>query len=271
MLIFFIVLIALSAFFVFLIYPNPGRGRMAGWRGRLFAHRGLHDLDRGVVENTLPAFEAACQSGYGIELDIQFSLDRQVVVFHDGNLRRLAGDERRVCEVPLDELRGLPLAGVESARIPTLRETLDLVDGRAPLIIELKTGRANAALCRALMAHLQDYRGAYVVESFNPLIVRWFKRNAPGIPRGQLLSPMRVYRESTGVIPAFCFASLLFNFLARPDFVAYDANEQRFLAPRLQRALFKTPLAAWTVRTQPLEEAVRARGEICIFERIRPG
>ena len=267
---FLIALMALAALFLFLTAPNMKRGRMDYWRGQRFAHRGLHSAARELVENTLPAFEAACRKGYGIELDIQFTADGQVVVFHDDDLSRLTGDPRKVCEVTLDELRQMPLLGVENARVPTLRETLDAVGGRAPLLIELKTGKRNAELCAALVEHLKGYPGEYIVESFNPLIVMWFRRNAPAVVRGQLVCGMKGYRQMMGPVPAFLLASLLFNALARPDFVAYDAGDPRFRTPRLQRALFRTPMAAWTVRTLPQAKLAAERDEICIFEQIRP-
>ncbi len=267
---FLIALMALGALFLFLTAPNLQRGRMARWHGQRFAHRGLHSASRELVENTLPAFEAACRKDYGIELDIQFTADGQVVVFHDDDLSRLAGDARMVCEVTLEELRRMPLMGVENARVPTLREALDAVGGRVPLLIELKTGRRNADLCQALMEHLKGYPGEYIVESFNPLIVMWFRRHAPSVVRGQLVCSMKGYRKALGAVPAFLLASLLFNVCARPDFVAYDANDPRFHTPRVQRALFRTPMAAWTVRTLPQAKLAAERDEICIFEQIRP-
>ena len=255
---------------IFLTCPNLRRERVAEWKGQKFAHRGLHDAEAGVLENTLSAFEAACRAGYGIELDIQFSRDGAVVVFHDDDLKRLCGDGRKVCDVPLEELRTLRLGGIEAARIPTLREALDLVDGRAPLLIELKTGARNAELCEALTAHLRDYKGRYIVESFNPLIVRWFRRNAPQVVRGQLVCPMKEYRPKASSFAAFAMAGLLFNALTRPDFVAYDANARRFFSPHFQRFAFHTPMAAWTVRGEGLEKLIERRGEMPIFERIRP-
>ena len=261
-------LLLLAALALFLTAPNFRRRRIARWRGARFAHRGLHDAGAGIVENTLPAFEAACQKGYGMELDIQFSKDRQVVVFHDDNLKRLTGDPRRVDTCTLSELKAFCLNGVENARIPTLEETLRLVDGRTPLLIELKSGRNNAALCAVLMERLRDYRGEYIVESFNPLIGFWFRVHAPEIVRGQLVCPMRGYRESAGKISAFFMAGLLMNFLSRPDFVAYDVNAQRFFSPHFQRFTFHTPMAAWTVRSERMEALVQKRGEISIFERI---
>ena len=261
-------LLILAALALFLTAPGlHRRRRMARWQGMRFAHRGLHGGN--IVENTLPAFRAACENGYGMELDIQFSRDRAVVVFHDDDLRRLTGDGRRVDACTLSELKAFRLNGVEDARVPTLREVLALVDGRTPLLIELKSGRSNAALCAALMEHLKDYRGEYLIESFNPLIVWWFRRHAPQIVRGQLVCPMRGYRHSAGKVSAFFMAGLMLNVLSRPDFVAYDVNAQRFFSPHFQRFCFKTPMAAWTVRSPRMEELVQRRGEISIFENIR--
>ena len=261
-----LVVLLIVLLFLFLTPPNLRRGRVHDWHGQRFAHRGLHDIERGVVENTLPAFEAACRRHYGIELDIQFSKDMEVVVFHDDNLRRLCGDARKVCDVPLSELKTLPLGGVEDARIPTLQETLDRVNGRAPLLIELKTGGNNARLCQALMEHLKGYRGEYIVESFNPLIVYWFRKNAPEVVRGQLVCPMEEYRPAANGLAAFAMAGLLFNALTRPDFVAYDANARRFFSPHFQRFAFRTPMAAWTVRSPQMAELIEKRGEMSIFE-----
>ena len=266
-----LILLIVALALVYLTAPNPRRKRMARWRQEAFAHRGLHDIERGLVENTLPAFEAACAAGYGMELDIQFSRDFEVVVFHDDNLKRLAGDPRRVDACTLAELRAFTLGGVEGARIPTLREVLNLVHGRTPLLIELKSGKNNARLCRALMALLRDYRGEYIVESFNPLIVGWFRRHAGQVVRGQLVCPMKEYIPKANRISAFFMAGLLLNCVGRPDFVAYDANTARFFSPHFQRFVFHTPMAAWTVRGEHLLGLIEKRGEIPIFERVRPG
>lgn len=260
-----ILIIALAAL-AFLTHPSLNYAKARRWQGQQFAHRGLHDLDKGIVENTLQAFEAACTSGYGMELDIQFSADRQVVVFHDDDLTRLCGDSRKVWTIPLAELQTIPLAGRADARIPTLREVLDTVNGRAPLLIELKNGPFNRQLCEALMEHLKDYRGEYLVESFNPLIVFWFRRHAPQIVRGQLVDALPSYRPAVNGIAAFFMAGLLFNFLSRPNFVAYNANAPRFFSPHFQRFMFHTPMAAWTVRDPALAALIEKRHEMNIFE-----
>ena len=261
-----VILLIIVIALVYLTHPSLRYKKTRRWRGEPFAHRGLHDIDNGIVENTLPAFEAARDAGFGMELDIQFSKDMQVVVFHDDDLNRLCGDSRAVRQLTLEELRALPLAGHTDASIPTLREVLDAVDGRVPLLIELKNGQKNRQLCEALVDLLRDYRGEYVIESFNPLIVSWFRFNAPEVVRGQLVGPMQSYRPAVNGTAAFCMAGLLLNFLSRPDFVAYDANAQRFFSPHFQRLMYRTPLAAWTVRDPGLARLVEKRNEICIFE-----
>ena len=169
-------------------------------------------------------------------------------------------------QLTLEELKAIPLAGIDSARIPTLRQVLDTVDGKAPLLIELKSGPDNARLCQALMDALADYKGEYLVQSFNPLIVAWFRFHAPQVVRGQLVGPLQSYRPAGNGIAAFCMAGLLANVVSRPDFVSYDANAQRFFSPHFQRFMFHTPMAAWTVRDPALAALIRKRGEISIFE-----
>ena len=262
-----IIPLAILAALAFLTSPSLRHGKMKRWRGERLAHRGLHGPTTGLVENTLPAFEAARDHGFGMELDIQFSKDMQVVVFHDDDLLRLCGDPRKVRDVTLAELQSLPLAGRDDARIPTFREVLDAVDGRVPLLIELKNGRNNRQLCEAMKALIADYRGEYLVESFNPLIVAWFRRHMPRVARGQLVDAPAGYLPSVNAFGAFCLGALLLNWLSRPDFVAYNA-EAKFLSPMMQRAAFRTPMAAWTVREKDLAAQVDKRGEICIFENI---
>lgn len=260
-----LLLIALAVL-AFMTHPSLRYAKCRRWQGQAFAHRGLHDIGSGIVENTLPAFSAARDAGYGMELDIRFTRDMEVVVFHDDDLKRLAGDPRRVRQLTLKELRAIPLAGREDARVPTLREVLDAVHGQTPLLIELKNGPDNRRLCRALMALMEDYPGEYLVESFNPLIVAWFRFHAPQVVRGQLVGPLRSYRPAVNAIAAFFMAGLLGNFVARPDFVSYDANALRFFSPHFQRFMFRTPMAAWTVRSPECAALIRQRGEISIFE-----
>ena len=170
------------------LFLRPGRYGEAQKQlvyGVNHAHRGLHTKDKTVPENSLPAFRAAAEAGYGVELDIQLSRDGQVVVFHDDTLDRVCGVHGRVDEFTFEELRGMRLCGTQET-IPLLTEVFEVMGGRTPMIIELKTGRRNDELCEKGLALMRAYNGPYCIESFDPRIVRWFRKNAKDVLRGQL-------------------------------------------------------------------------------------
>ena len=202
----------------------PGRvtGRQkAPFDGVNFAHRGLHSRDKAVPENSLAAFHKAAEAGYGIELDVQLSKDGEVVVFHDDTLDRVCGVNARVDALTYEELSALRLCGTEE-RIPLFTEVLAVINGSGPLIVELKNGPRNRELCEKTNRILSTYRGDVCIESFNPLIVAWFRMHEPHLLRGQLATTMKDYAEDnvTGV-RAFLLHNTLLNFLARPQFIAY--------------------------------------------------
>lgn len=114
------------------------------------AHRGLHAAGKGVPENSLPAFRAAAEAGYAIELDVHRASDGTLVVFHDHDLRRMTGARGTVERMDFRSLRRLRLGGT-ACTIPLLREVLECVGGRVPLLIELKNGGLPGALERTLV------------------------------------------------------------------------------------------------------------------------
>ena len=208
-----------------------------------FAHRGLHKKDKTVPENSLAAFERASSYGYGIELDVQLSKDGQVVVFHDDKLNRVCGVDSRVDEKTYDELSKISLCGTTQT-IPLFSEVLKTVRGRGPLIVELKNGKRNEELCEKTYALLEKYSGEYCIESFNPFIVRWFKKNAPEVIRGQLANPPKEYNGEVGPITAVILGNCLLNFLSRPQFIAYKITPKPFTV-KLCEALGAMKVA-WT-------------------------
>ena len=191
------------------------------FRGVNYAHRGLHSRDRSVPENSLPAFRQAAKNGYGIELDVQLSRDGEVVVFHDDTLDRVCGVNARVDDLTWEELSKLRLCGTEE-RIPLFSEVLASISGCEALIVELKNGPRNRMLCEKTLKLISGYRGNVCIESFNPLIVAWFRFHAPDLVRGQLATTIQNYAEDniTGA-KAFVLHNTLLNFLARPQFIAY--------------------------------------------------
>jgi glycerophosphoryl diester phosphodiesterase len=151
--------------------------------GAPFAHRGFW-RSGGAPENSLAAFEAACRAGYGIELDVRLSADGEAIVFHDETLERLTASAGLVEEQTADELQALRLLG-SCEVIPTLAEVLTLVDGRTPLLAELKTPAGQEGLLERRVADLlAPYAGPAAVLSFNADALAWLAAHAPGIRRG---------------------------------------------------------------------------------------
>ncbi len=213
-----------------------------------YAHRGLHDIKKGVPENSLLAFRLARDSGYGIELDVHLSKDGKLVVEHDDILRRTCGADLMIEKTDWSELRDLRLEGTEE-KLPLLEDVFALIKGKVPLLIELKVVGGNwNALGAAVADALENYDGPYCIESFEPRALLWFRRNAKHIPRGQLAGNVR--KEST-VSPFinFLLKNLLVNALSRPDFIAYQFCDHRNPSFRLCRALYRPPVFFWTVRS----------------------
>ncbi|EFA22280.1 glycerophosphodiester phosphodiesterase family protein [Bifidobacterium gallicum] len=284
-----------------------------------YAHRGLHDAGSGLdpqhaedsaayvamartmaeragfgsasaetaiaPENSLAAFAAAAEAGYGIELDVQLTADKKVVVLHDPDLLRVAGDPRNVRDLTYDELVRIPLfpgakPGQSKAEllpladenpplvttpdeapkgyyqhVPLLEDVLALVNGRVPIIVEFKFRDVRAwdpeddELMEQASDLLEAYKGPYVVESFSPVAMNWYRNHYPQVCRGQLAE-----NASLGNGPVPWLAGMLaLDWLSRPDFVAYDWKDGNNGALRLVRQMGALTVA-WTVRS-PLELA----------------
>ena len=262
-----IILLAAGAGAVALPFWLCGPGHVtkrqkAPFVGRNFAHRGLHSRDKSVPENSLAAFRLAAQAGYGVELDVQLSKDGQVVVFHDDTLDRVCGVHSRVDEKTFAELRQLRLCGTEET-IPLFTEVLDVINGRGPIICELKTGRRNRELCEKTYDIIQSYRGEICIESFDPTIVAWFRIHGRDLVRGQLAAPISDYKEQRPAV-AFALSHTLLNFLGRPQFIAYKIG-RRPLTTYLSCALGAMNVC-WTSH-EPRNEKGR---DYVIFEFYKP-
>ncbi len=262
----FLTLCAAAALPVVLTAPGKADEKTkAPFMLRNFAHRGLHSRDKTVPENSLTAFRLAVEHGYGMELDVQLSRDGKVVVFHDDDLKRVCGLDARVDELTFDELQQLRLCGTEE-RIPLFTDVLETVGGRTPIICELKTGRRNRELCEKTLWHIRGYKGDICIESFDPTIVAWFRKNAPDILRGQLAMPMQSYLDD-GRSPAvgFALSNTLANVIARPQFISYKIAPQPFLV-RLSEKLGAMNVG-WTSHDP---ESEKGRDAV-IFEFYEPG
>lgn len=249
---------------VFLVAPGTiYKSQRKLFKGKNFAHRGLHKRSKVIPENSLAAFEAAASYGYGIELDVQLSKDGQVVVFHDDTLNRVCGVDARVDEKTYDELKTMSLCGTEQT-IPLFTDVLKCVRGRSCLIVELKNGKNNNELCEKTYNILKSYSGDFCIESFNPFIVRWFKKNAPEIVRGQLANPPKDYNGEVRPVTAFLLGNTLLNFLCRPQFIAYK------IAPKPFPVRLAESLGAMKVCWTSHEWVNEKENDVVIFEFYKP-
>lgn len=232
-------------------------------RSQPIAHRGLHNAARGIMENSLSAFEAAAANNYAIELDVLPSKDGEAIVFHDEDLARLCGRTERVRDLASSALRSIRLGG-SSETIPMLGDVMASVAGRVPLLIEIKSDGVVGILERRVGELIKTYKGPVAVQSFNPLSMAWFARHMPEVPRGQL-SMRYTPRDAQGGFRRFALTNLLYSAISKPDFIAYEFAAIDTPAPRLARRL-GLPLITWTVRKREDWDRMRDRADNLIFE-----
>jgi glycerophosphoryl diester phosphodiesterase len=264
-----IILAALFVLYLFLIAPGryPKGAPEVLWRSR-YAHRGLHDKKNTVPENSLDAFKAAAEAGYGIELDINLTTDDRVVVFHDESLKRMCGIDKYVADCSWAALSQYRLNG-SAQRIPLFTEVLSLVNGRVPLIVEFKSTKRNKALCEKAAAILDAYKGPYCIESFHPGIVTWFKRNRPSVVRGQLAAGRKQYSP----LPwwqGLVLSSLFTGVAARPHFVAFRHEDAHGQLKLWLYRLLGGMLVGWVVRDTDDIAWCKRFFDVIIFEYFKP-
>jgi len=242
------------------------------WLKRPIAHRGLHDAARGIIENSASSAEAAIAQGYAIEVDLQCAADHRPIVFHDRTLDRLTPATGAVAGRSAAELCTIPLKHSDD-HILSLRDLLALVQGRVPLLLEVKSTWGDDRRFEANIAQeLATYAGLVAAMSFDPRCVAAFRTYAPALPRGLISERFQGprYWSQLTTPQRFAMRHLLTCAFARPHFIAYDIKALPALAPAVARHLFGLPLLAWTVRN----EAERARAlryaDAMIFEGVMP-
>lgn len=247
-------------FIVFLLLIKPSskkRGIMERYKGVKFAHRGLHDSEK--PENSLAAFAAAVECGYGIELDVRLSKDGELVVFHDDTLDRVSDATGRVDAMTAEELSRVRLKGTDEY-VPTFREVLEIVDGRIPLLVEIKEDIGKYGVTKKTAQMLKEYHGEYIVESFNPFALEYFGTLMPEVARGFLCTNY-LKNPKMRTLKYFIVQNMMLNFRCKPDFIAYDHKAWRDAGLSMVRTLFpKTPLVCWTLKTPEEEAAAKEHG-----------
>ena len=263
------ILVAVIILYLWAILPRmwkrPEHSRLLGHH---YAHRGLHDNKTEAPENSMAAFRKAVEAGYGIELDVQLTKDRIPVIFHDETLKRVCGVDGKVRDFTYEELQQFRLCK-SNERIPLLADFLKMVDGKIPLIIEIKIHENAAEVCSKADELIREYKGVYCIESFDPRAVRWYKKNRPEVIRGQLSSNFNK-KGRREPITEFLVHYLLLNFLGRPDFIAYDHHFKNNISRKIACDLFGALRVAWTIKSQQELDAARNDFTLFIFEGFIP-
>ncbi len=210
----------------------------------IIAHRGVHN-EKDIIENSLEAFKEAVNKNYIIELDVHFLKDGEVVVFHDDNIERMTGINKNLKDCTYDEIRNIKLLN-KNTYIPKFSDVLKLVDGKVPILIELKNDNKVGLLESSLMQILKKYNGKYAVQSFNPLSIMWFKNNYPNIIRGQLVCKFKNKKMDT--IKKFILKTMFFNIITNPDFISHSVDDLSYKeVNKIKKNKF---ILGWTVRNK---------------------
>ncbi len=240
------------------------------WLKRPIAHRGLDE--KGAIENSASAVEAAIAQNYAIEVDLQCSRDGLPVVFHDQSLNRLTAETGLVASRDAAHLCTIPLRGSQD-RILSLAGLLALVGGRVPLLLEVKSTWGRDPRYEGNIAEiLISYSGRVAVMSFDPNCVAAFRRLSPSLPRGLVSEQFedRHYWSALTPLRRFAMRHLLTCAIGRPHFIAYDIKALPALAPAIARGLFGLPLLTWTVRSEAEKARAMRYADAMIFEGVVP-
>ncbi len=267
-----IILAVLFLLYLLCLRCRRGHADWAHFRQWRYAHRGLHNKERGIPENSMAAFKLAAANGFGAELDVHLMKDGKLAVIHDASLLRTAGADVLIEDLTAEELENYRLEGTEQ-RIPLLEDVLPLFVDRAPLIVELKAERGNTeALAAAACKALDKYKAEYCVESFDPRCLMWLWQNRPDVIRGQLSENFTAHGDAQHLPGGvrWILTNLLLNVRTRPDFIAYRFEDRANLSLRLCRGFYRVQEASWTVRDRETMEKAEAAGNLVIFENFDP-
>lgn len=224
------------------------------------AHRGLWGGQ--IQENSITAYLNAVKHGFAIEIDVYQSCDGELFSFHDAHLKRMTGVDGYIFEKSAEEIKSLRLNGSDE-HIPTLKEVLDTVDGKAPLLIEFKD-QPDKGYVKKAVELLKDYKGEFAVQSFNPLILNKIKKLAPQFLRGVLGTNDKTVDKRRHI--RFIVSTMPLNFLIKPDFISYDYKG----LDKIKRKTKGKILLAWTVTSPKIADTSLKFADNIIFEHFIP-
>ena len=228
------------------------------FKNRLIAHRGLHK-NKIIPENSMLAFKAAIEKNYAIEFDINITKDNQIVVFHDDDLNRLCNKKENIEDVSYDFLKDLNLYE-SNEKIPLLKELLDEVAGKIPLIIEIKKHKNIGLLENILLEMLKEYKGEYFICSFEKDILLWLEKNKPKEIRGLIFESLPIKFKKYEKI-----AFLYKYFKSKADFISLedkliDSSIYDFCKKK------KLDILVWTIKDKKSFQNIDKKVSAVIFE-----
>lgn len=234
---------------------------------RPITHRGLHS-GTAVPENSLLAFKKSIDANLPIECDIQFMKDETIVVFHDDTLERLTGIQGKISDLTLSHLENLYLYKTKE-QIPTLTNLFTLVNGRVPILIEIKGRDFSPKKGNILKNIIKSYSGEIALQSFNPMALTWCRKNIPHIPRGMISydwnnSGLKSYQK-------FLLRYMLFYFQVSPSFISIKSDYLDSTIINIIRNQFKIPILGWTIKSSDEVMQYKELMNNFIFENFSPG
>lgn len=241
---------------------------------RPIAHRGYHNTDDGIIENTPSAIQQAVDRNFSIEVDVQETADGEALVFHDYTLDRLTEGTGRVIEQQACDLLGTHMK-TGTDRLWLLRDLFDLVDGKVPLVIEIKSllrRDAQGAFVRHVADQVADYKGPACIKSFDPDMLSIARTHRPHVLRGIVADgaePGPEYARFSRV-DRFILRHILHAPRTRPHFISYGVRDLPRAGPGFLRSVFKVPLMCWTVRTREQRETAQRHADQIVFEGFDP-
>lgn len=241
---------------------------------RPVAHRGYHDADNGVIENSPTAVSRAVEKGFAIEVDVQETADGEALVFHDYTLDRLAEGNGKVIDVPSHELVQIHMK-TGSDKLWLLQELFELVEGKVPLVVEIKSlmrRDAQGDFVRRVTDQISAYQGPACLKTFDPDMLSHAKNHNSGVLRGIVADGAEPGPQYTRFsrTDRFILRHLLHAPRTRPHFISYGIKDLPRVGPSLLRSVFKLPLMAWTVKTRDQRETAARYADQIVFEGFDP-
>ena len=267
-----ILLLIIVVIYFLMILPNLNKNRivsMKSFEEVYIAHRGLFN-NKDIPENSLTAFKKAIENNYGIELDVQITTDKKLVVFHDASLKRMCGIDKKLTDCSYEELLTYNLLDTNE-KIPLFKDVLDVLNKDTPLIVEIKAEGPCLETCEEAVQILKTYDRDYTMESFNPLVVNYLRKNHPEIIRGQLAYNMLKDKENKyNIIIKFICTYMLENFITKPDYIAYDITNTSNLSFKIISKFYKGECVAWTIKNEEQLSLAKKYYQQYIFDSFIP-